>query len=245
MSGARRQRSMSTVDGGSPCLTICSHRPCCRFRYCWRGPCWSACSPSASTSRSPSCWHWRACSSCRWRPISLSPQLVTGAGLKELLVNLFLPILIFEAALGLSTREFMRNLVAITALATVALVISAALVGVGLSLVLGMPILVALLFGADLGYRPGGRRRDLPRARRAQTPAHAGRRRELAQRRRRDRPLRDPAGRRHGDVADGRGRLRLLRALRRHRRRLRRDGHGRRRHRDGRDAGEQGGRIGP
>lgn len=39
-------------------------------------------------------------------------------------------------------------MVAITALATVALVISAALVGVGLSLVLGMPILVALLFGA-------------------------------------------------------------------------------------------------
>lgn len=75
-------------------------------------------------------------------------QLVTGEGLKELLVNLFLPILIFEAALGLSTREFMRNLVAITALATVALVISAALVGVGLSLLLGMPILVALLFGA-------------------------------------------------------------------------------------------------
>ncbi|MPY77047.1 MAG: hypothetical protein GEV04_00855 [Actinophytocola sp.] len=75
-------------------------------------------------------------------------ELVSGAGLKELLVNLFLPILIFEAALGLSTREFMRNLLAITALATVALAISAALVGIGLNLMLGMPILVALLFGA-------------------------------------------------------------------------------------------------
>src|SRR5918994_1955415 len=74
--------------------------------------------------------------------------LVRGEGLKELLVNLFLPVLIFEAALGLSTREFMRNLLAITALATVAVVISAALVGIGLNLILGVPIVAALLFGA-------------------------------------------------------------------------------------------------
>jgi CPA1 family monovalent cation:H+ antiporter len=75
-------------------------------------------------------------------------ELVAGEGFKELLVNLFLPILIFEAALGLSTREFMRNLVAITALATVALVISATLVGVGLYFGLGIPLTAALLFGA-------------------------------------------------------------------------------------------------
>jgi len=74
-------------------------------------------------------------------------QMVQGEGLKELLVNLFLPILIFEAALGLSTREFMRNLVSITALASVALVISAAVVGVALHYLLGFPVLVALLFG--------------------------------------------------------------------------------------------------
>src|ERR687898_1206553 len=74
--------------------------------------------------------------------------LVRGEGFKELLFNLFLPILIFEAALGLSTREFMRNLLAITALATVALVISAALVGIGLNLILGVPLVAALLFGA-------------------------------------------------------------------------------------------------
>ncbi|MGH3714746.1 MAG: cation:proton antiporter [Micromonosporaceae bacterium] len=74
-------------------------------------------------------------------------QLLQGEGLRELLVNLFLPILIFEAALSLSTREFMRNLVAITALATVALVISAGLVGTGLYLLLGVPLIVALLFG--------------------------------------------------------------------------------------------------
>jgi len=75
-------------------------------------------------------------------------ELVAGEGFKELLVNVFLPILIFEAALGLSTREFMRNLVAITALATVALVISAVIVGVGLHYGLGIPLVAALLFGA-------------------------------------------------------------------------------------------------
>ena len=74
--------------------------------------------------------------------------LLSGEGFKELLVDIFLPILIFEAALGLSTREFMRNLLAIVVLASVALVISAALVGAALTLALGVPLLAALLFGA-------------------------------------------------------------------------------------------------
>ncbi|MDX1659940.1 MAG: sodium:proton antiporter [Nitriliruptorales bacterium] len=74
-------------------------------------------------------------------------DLLVDEGFEELLVNLFLPILIFEAALGLSTREFMRNLVAIVALATVALTISAALVAGGLTLALGIPLSAALLFG--------------------------------------------------------------------------------------------------
>jgi hypothetical protein len=63
------------------------------------------------------------------------------------LMNLFLPILIFEAALMLSTREFMRNLIPIGALATVALVISAILVGFSMNLTVGLSISVALLFG--------------------------------------------------------------------------------------------------
>lgn len=75
-------------------------------------------------------------------------DLLTGEGFRELLVHLFLPILIFEAALGLFTREFMRNIVAITALATIALLIAAGLVGFGLTLWLGMPLVIALLFGA-------------------------------------------------------------------------------------------------
>ena len=73
---------------------------------------------------------------------------------------MFLPILIFEAALMLSTREFMRNIVPIGALATAALVISAVFVGISLNIALGMS-LTALLFAADL-YRLGRERH--PRA---------------------------------------------------------------------------------
>ncbi|CAN5699248.1 hypothetical protein BH24ACT15_BH24ACT15_08120 [soil metagenome] len=74
-------------------------------------------------------------------------DLFVGEGFEDLLVNLFLPILIFEAALGLSVREFARNLIAIVALATVALVISATVVGFGLNWALGIPLTAALLFG--------------------------------------------------------------------------------------------------
>ena len=73
--------------------------------------------------------------------------MIQGEGFEILLVNLFLPILIFEAAIALNTREFMRNLVPIGALATVALAISAVLVGVSMNLLIGWPIAVALLFG--------------------------------------------------------------------------------------------------
>ncbi|MGA7688689.1 MAG: sodium:proton antiporter [Jiangellales bacterium] len=75
-------------------------------------------------------------------------EVLDGEGFKELLVNLFLPILVFEAAVTLSTREFMRNLAAITALATIALLISAALVGSSLVAALAIPVAAALLFGA-------------------------------------------------------------------------------------------------
>lgn len=74
-------------------------------------------------------------------------RLISGEGFEELVLNIFLPILIFEAAQALITREFMRNLVPIIALATVALVISAALVGLSMSLTVGFSATVALLFG--------------------------------------------------------------------------------------------------
>lgn len=74
-------------------------------------------------------------------------QLILGEGFENLVLNLFLPVLIFEAALALSTREFMRNIIPIGALATVALAVSAALVGLSMQIALGLAISVALLFG--------------------------------------------------------------------------------------------------
>ena len=74
-------------------------------------------------------------------------RLISGEGFENLVLNLFLPILIFEAALMLSTREFMRNLIPIGALATIALAISAVLVGFSMNLAVGLSISVALLFG--------------------------------------------------------------------------------------------------
>ncbi len=74
-------------------------------------------------------------------------ELIAGEGFEGLVLNLLLPVLIFEAALMLSTREFMRNLVPIGALATVALAVSAVLVGLSMNATTGLSMSVALLFG--------------------------------------------------------------------------------------------------
>jgi CPA1 family monovalent cation:H+ antiporter len=71
-----------------------------------------------------------------------------GEGFEEVVVFLFLPVLVFEAALGLSVRAFLRNLGPILVLAVVALLVSAVLVGLALNWVLGTPLAAALLFGA-------------------------------------------------------------------------------------------------
>jgi len=70
-----------------------------------------------------------------------------GEEFEEILLFLFLPVLVFDAALGLSTRAFFRNLVPILVLAVPALVVSAVLVGLALSLALDIPLAAALLFG--------------------------------------------------------------------------------------------------
>jgi CPA1 family monovalent cation:H+ antiporter len=70
-----------------------------------------------------------------------------GEQFAETVINLFLPILIFEATLNLSTRDFLRNLGPILVLATVALAISATLVGFSLYYALGISLASALLFG--------------------------------------------------------------------------------------------------
>lgn len=70
-----------------------------------------------------------------------------GEVFKEVVVFLFLPVLVFEAALGLSTRAFFRNLVPILALAVPALVVSAGIVGATLIVGLGVPVAAAGVFG--------------------------------------------------------------------------------------------------
>lgn len=71
-----------------------------------------------------------------------------GEEFEEVLVFLFLPVLIFAAALGISTRAFFRNLGPILVLAIVAFMVSAVLVGFALNLGLGISLTAALLFGA-------------------------------------------------------------------------------------------------
>lgn len=71
-----------------------------------------------------------------------------GEMFEEVVIFLFLPPLVFEASLSLSTRAFFRNLGPILVLAIPALLVSAACVGVALYWVLGTPLIPALLFGA-------------------------------------------------------------------------------------------------
>lgn len=71
-----------------------------------------------------------------------------GERFEEVVVFVFLPLLVMDAALGLSTRDVFANLGPILVLAVVALVASSVLVGVALNLGLGTPLPAALLFGA-------------------------------------------------------------------------------------------------
>jgi len=66
----------------------------------------------------------------------------------DLVFFVFLPALIFESALNLDARQLVRDLAPILALAIPALLVSAALVGLGTWSLLGVELTVALLFGA-------------------------------------------------------------------------------------------------
>ena len=70
-----------------------------------------------------------------------------GEQFEEVVVFLFLPLLVMEAALGLSTRDFFANLGPILVLAIPALAISAGVVGITLYVGLDIPVTAALLFG--------------------------------------------------------------------------------------------------
>ena len=71
-----------------------------------------------------------------------------GEQFEQVVVFAFLPVLVFEAALGLSTRAFFRNLGPILVLAIAALAVSAVIVGLAVRVGLGTPMTAALLFGA-------------------------------------------------------------------------------------------------
>ena len=79
--------------------------------------------------------------------LTLEEELA-GEGFEEVLVFLFLPILVFQAVLGLSIRSFFSNLGPVLALAVVALGISTVLVGLAVRVGLDIPLASALVFGA-------------------------------------------------------------------------------------------------
>lgn len=82
--------------------------------------------------------------------VGLTPEIaqIEGEAFEEVVVYLFLPLLVFSAALGIDLRAFTRNLGAILTLAVFAFVLSAVLVGLTLHLALGVALAAALVFGA-------------------------------------------------------------------------------------------------
>jgi len=66
----------------------------------------------------------------------------------DLVLYVFLPALIFESGYGLDGRQLMKDIVPVMALAVPALMISAGVIAVGLTWLLGMDLIWALLFGA-------------------------------------------------------------------------------------------------
>lgn len=73
---------------------------------------------------------------------------VEGETFHDVLLFAFLPALVFEAALTLPARVFVKNLVPILTLAVVALAIAAVLVGLMVHFGLGVSLTAALVFGA-------------------------------------------------------------------------------------------------
>jgi Na+:H+ antiporter len=69
----------------------------------------------------------------------------------DLIFDIVLPPLLFEAALNLSWGDLRRDLVPVIALSTVGVVLCAALVAGGLAALLGWPLESALVFGALIG----------------------------------------------------------------------------------------------
>lgn len=73
---------------------------------------------------------------------------IEGEAFHDVLLFGFLPALVFEAALTLPARVFVKNLVPVLTLAIVALAVAAVLVGVMVHVGLGISLTTALVFGA-------------------------------------------------------------------------------------------------
>ncbi len=66
----------------------------------------------------------------------------------ELVLFIFLPALVFESALSLDARALLKNIVPILMLAIFGMLVSVLLVGLGVGWSLGLPLIIAFLFGS-------------------------------------------------------------------------------------------------
>ncbi|MCF7971312.1 MAG: cation:proton antiporter [Methylococcaceae bacterium] len=66
----------------------------------------------------------------------------------DLVLFIFLPALVFETALSLDARALLKNLIPVLVLAIIGMLVSVVLVGIGVWWSLGLPWVVALLFGS-------------------------------------------------------------------------------------------------
>ncbi len=86
-----------------------------------------------------------------WQARSPGSGLESLQGLQltpELVLFVFLPALLFESAINLNVRRLIQDLAPVMILAIPALFLSTAMIGIGLWLLIGVPLPQALLFGA-------------------------------------------------------------------------------------------------
>lgn len=81
----------------------------------------------------------------RWPSVAPDAGLAIGP---DLVFFVLLPALVFESGLNLDVRRLLQNLAPVLALALPALLLSTAIIGLGLWLATGLDLTVALLFGA-------------------------------------------------------------------------------------------------
>ncbi len=80
-----------------------------------------------------------------WPPLHIMQHFQLTS---DLVLFIFLPALIFESGYNLNARQLIKDLLPVLMLAVPALLLATAIVGVGLHLILDMPLALALLFGA-------------------------------------------------------------------------------------------------